>query len=362
MIKENIVSRLSLSRHINSESDEPIDTYSVLLDYCTIIGFTTHVFFVFLFSVSKLWVLAAFNLLSVTLWFTAHFILQRGYKKTSQILGTFEVILHAIIATIFLGWYSGFHYYIVCIICFSFFTPHWKTSAQIMANCTAFFIYFGLSLYTQNVTPVISCSDIHLNIFNFLNMTATIVFLAFYAFLYKKLENEYNKKLQADNKKLSIMAITDPLTSLFNRRGIVYAANELVVSADEYILALCDIDDFKIFNERYGHECGDYVLKGVAEVVAASANGYGTVGRWGGEEFLIILNQCNSIIGKRLIEEIQKKIETSIFYYDGQKLSVTMTFGYTISSQEENLSIAVKRADRALRTGKTVGKNCTVKQ
>jgi diguanylate cyclase (GGDEF)-like protein len=315
-----------------------------------------------MFAVAGIWILSIYNILSIILWYIAQHILQKGYKKTAHMLGTIEVVIHAVIATVVLGWNSGFHYYIICIICFSFFTPNWRELPQLFANIIAFFIYYALSIYLQMVGPVISYNEIGLHIFNFMNMANTMIVLAFYAFIYKMLVSEYNRKLKTINAKLSVMADTDPLTSLFNRRGILSATNELAISNADYVLALCDIDDFKMFNEHYGHECGDYVLKGVADIISNSVSGYGTVGRWGGEEFLIILSQCDSGYGKELIENIQKKVEASFFHYDDQNLSVTITFGYTISNFGENLSEAVKRADKALRYGKTNGKNCTVKE
>ena len=362
VIIDNVKARLSLNSRINNENDEPIDTYAVLLDYCTIIGLLVHVLFLIMFSLAGIWTMAAFNIFSVVIWYIAQHVLQKGYKKIAQGLGTVEVIMHAIIATRILGWNSGFHYYMICIICFSFFTPNWRKPSLIFANILAFLIYYSLNIYTQKVPFVIESNNISQYLFSFMNMGFTLIVLAFYAFIYQKLASEYNKRLKNINEKLRVLAATDPLTSLFNRRGILSATHELAVSSADYVLALCDIDDFKIFNEQYGHECGDYVLKSVADIISDSVSDYGTVGRWGGEEFLIVLSQCESEHGKMIIEKIQKKVETSLFHYDNQMLSVTMTFGYTISYFGESLSEAIKRADIALRRGKSDGKNCTVKE
>jgi diguanylate cyclase (GGDEF)-like protein len=125
-----------------------------------------------------------------------------------------------------------------------------------------------------------------------------------------------------------------------------------------FTLILCDIDDFKEFNDTYGHDCGDFILVSIANMMRSMIREQDQLARWGGEEFLFLLPETDLKSGVIVAEKIRKAIAAQDFEYTSHALSVTLTFGVS-ASQHSDMSIdeCIKQADRALYQGKEAGKN-----
>ncbi len=124
---------------------------------------------------------------------------------------------------------------------------------------------------------------------------------------------------------------------------------------------MCDIDNFKALNDRYGHNFGDTVLKGIAALLSRQVREYDTVSRWGGEEFLILFPKTGRFEVKTIIERIKKMLEEKVFLYKTEKVYVTATFGIMeATSSEYSVLECIDKADKAMYDGKMHGKNCIV--
>ncbi|MDA8121160.1 MAG: diguanylate cyclase [Deltaproteobacteria bacterium] len=129
-----------------------------------------------------------------------------------------------------------------------------------------------------------------------------------------------------------ILATTDPLTGAYNRRFMSeFLARETdrsIRTNKEFALILADLDHFKRVNDTYGHPAGDIVLKAVVEAMTTCTRQYDLVGRYGGEEFLIILPEIDKEKAAEIAERIRKRIESrEIEIAGGKRLSVTASFG-----------------------------------
>ncbi|MBE6159877.1 MAG: GGDEF domain-containing protein [Lactobacillales bacterium] len=151
----------------------------------------------------------------------------------------------------------------------------------------------------------------------------------------------------------------DYLTDLYNRFAIIEKLEEL--KGTQYTLIMGDIDHFKRINDGYGHLVGDYVLKGISELLVKHIGKDGIVGRYGGEEFLIIIPTLKIEEAYNLIENIRKLIEKTkikVKYNDCIKeFYVSMTFGLTNSDINKSINEIIGEADNALYTGKHNGRN-----
>lgn len=171
-----------------------------------------------------------------------------------------------------------------------------------------------------------------------------------------------NQALRESQEQLQIAARTDPLTQLPNRRDIIekigYERIRFERSKKSFALIVGDIDDFKQFNDTYGHDCGDFILVTVANLMRSSIRKQDQLARWGGEEFLFLLPETNLEGGRVVAEKIREKIASHVYMFQGQDLSVTMTFGVSVFDKNA-LSIdgCIKSADQALYRGKEEGKN-----
>ncbi len=180
---------------------------------------------------------------------------------------------------------------------------------------------------------------------------------------YQKLKAT-NEKLLKSQEKLEMVARTDTLTKLSNRFDIIEKMeNEKIRferSQKPFSFILCDIDNFKLFNDQYGHDCGDFVLVSLAERIRSRVRKQDGVSRWGGEEFLLLLPETDLEGGRILAESLRETVSSNCYEYDEHKLEITMTFGVSSFSQIENIEQCIKMADSALYKGKSLGKNCVV--
>ncbi len=158
-------------------------------------------------------------------------------------------------------------------------------------------------------------------------------------------------------------ATHDHLTSLWNRGVIVdLLGPELTRSQRENVctaLILGDLDHFKNINDRYGHLVGDQVLREVARRLLVSVRSYDFVGRYGGEEFLIVLNNCRPDSALARAEEIRKSIGTRPVQTDVGPLEITMSSGLLRSTDwgHRPAEDLIHEADSALYAAKTAGRN-----
>jgi len=164
---------------------------------------------------------------------------------------------------------------------------------------------------------------------------------------YKQNMSELLAQVEQKNALLKRLSITDKLTGLNNR-----------IKIDEvFSVILIDIDHFKKVNDTYGHPVGDEVLKDFASILKKSARITDVVGRWGGEEFMIIASETDSVGATKFATTIKKSINEHEFPKVGK---ITASFGLTQISIGDSLEEVVNRADLALYNAKETGRNRVV--
>lgn len=162
----------------------------------------------------------------------------------------------------------------------------------------------------------------------------------------------------SDKKMLEIVSVTDKLTQLFNRvkldTEIMKLTENTKRKSDNFSVILIDIDHFKSVNDTYGHLVGDKVLQEAAKLLKENVRSSDIVGRWGGEEFLIVCPDSNLMSAKTLAEKLRKAIESFQFSEVGHK---TASFGVSEYGGDESDDTLIKRVDEALYISKESGRN-----
>lgn len=149
----------------------------------------------------------------------------------------------------------------------------------------------------------------------------------------------------------------DALTGLYNRRAGERKLDVLEKESIKSSISIGDIDFFKKFNDNFGHECGDVVLKEVAACLNEGMRGKGFVARWGGEEFLLVFENMEEMAAGLYLTDILQSVRDRVIEYDGQTHSVTMTFGVVERIEGESIADQIRRADDKLYEGKQGGRN-----
>jgi len=160
------------------------------------------------------------------------------------------------------------------------------------------------------------------------------------------------------NKELSQLVVTDKLTNLYNRRKLEELIQKEIHRCERFkhtfTLAILDIDYFKDVNDTYGHLTGDRVLIEISSILKTELRKTDFVGRFGGEEFVIICTESNLKNISSIIESLRLKIANYDFSEVGQK---TASFGLTMYKKDDSIDSIIKRADDALYRAKENGRN-----
>jgi len=169
--------------------------------------------------------------------------------------------------------------------------------------------------------------------------------------------------LIAARDELRFSATHDFLTGISNRGAVFDAVNReysrQARGSGTFGVILADLDYFKRVNDSYGHLCGDAVLKEAARRIVNCTRPYDTVGRYGGEEFLVVVAGANESVTLALAERMRKAIEVEPFMTDCGPVAVTSSFGTAVSTNtaSSDPKMLVNLADRALYRAKRLGRN-----
>lgn len=174
-------------------------------------------------------------------------------------------------------------------------------------------------------------------------------------------DNSSSVKLLQELELLKQEAFLDGLTGIGNRRYADLAVQTRIFDLETHGIGFgvvfLDIDHFKGFNDTYGHKTGDDVLVMVAKTVSGLLRSSDIFARWGGEEFVVLLPQVNSMLLNNIAERIRTFIEKSFIMSGGARISVTASIGATLGRPGDTTESVMERADRLMYAGKESGRN-----
>lgn len=164
-------------------------------------------------------------------------------------------------------------------------------------------------------------------------------------------------------KELEKLADYDALTLLKNRRSMKSHINSVIKQAENgngtFSLLMCDLDNFKKINDTYGHDCGDLILKTVANIISCDVKKDDVVFRYGGEEILVMV-RANNEVTEKVAERIRSDIEREKITYNESNVNITVTIGLASYKPNTTVDELIKIADDKLYFGKNNGKNQVV--
>lgn len=172
------------------------------------------------------------------------------------------------------------------------------------------------------------------------------------------------RRLGADLHAMQVLADTDALTGLLNRRAFMPVASDALSYFKRYRRAICvlmiDIDHFKRVNDLYGHAAGDEVIRQVGHIISDAIRMTDKVARFGGEEFVVLLRETELKGATIFADRIRQTVANTVFQPEGQCLSATISIGLAEADfTDGDVDHIIERADRALYAAKSSGRNCT---
>jgi len=173
-----------------------------------------------------------------------------------------------------------------------------------------------------------------------------------------------NAQLVELNQQLEVLAVTDSLTGLKNRRHIDSVLSKEIALYERYKVPFCiamiDVDNFKEFNDKHGHAAGDTVLKSLAKQLLLNTRNSDTVGRYGGEEFFLLLANTAPQQGLVVAERVLEAVRNSNLKIDGLDVSVTISIGLSGLDGQQDIDkdrSVLEQSDNALYLAKQKGRD-----
>lgn len=169
------------------------------------------------------------------------------------------------------------------------------------------------------------------------------------------------KALEQELVHISELVREDQLTGVLNRRGLDETLERELKRAERSKTAVCiamlDIDNFKHLNDSLGHQAGDQALRHLTQVVKNTLRPSDSVGRYGGEEFIIILPITDLNAGVEAIQRLQRSLTKNFFMHNNERVLVTFSAGVAVHGENEDAQNIIRRADKAMYKAKQGGKN-----
>lgn len=258
----------------------------------------------------------------------------------------------------YIGWNSGIQHFIFMLILLNLIFIYMSRRMQFWISMAFCVIRLILYYYCKFNPATVNMST---NVDQIMQIVTTMyVFLLLYicGVMLCQDSQKMERKLTEYNIELQQIANTDTLTKLWNRYHLMrYIADKIKNPFGAMAVAIGDIDFFKKINDTYGHECGDEVLRTLAEVFQKNMQGNGVVARWGGEEFIFVYEKANGKEAAIKLEKLREAVKNTVISYNNLEIKVTMTFGLVEFNENLNLDENICVADERLYLGKQQGRD-----
>lgn len=353
--------------HGDSQTNYDAIRYSAILIGTAVV----HFIFMVSFYIMGIMIMGIYNTAIVLLYFICSRIISNIRKLHYLYLVVLgEVVFHSCLATLMVGWNFGFMFYLTGLIPISFYLAFSIASFKrrlvypFVTAAIVFTSYLTILTLAHFVDPVYPNTSAGFRIFfTYLNIIIGLIINFLFSALFAVEVNSMQLRMESEQERLEDEASYDPLTRFLNRRSMDERLNHThrnaIINDVPYSLIMADIDHFKNVNDTYGHDCGDFVLQNISKLITAQIRAKDSACRWGGEEFLILIND-----GPDIAVEVANRIRTSIeafeFIYEGKTIHVTITLGVAGYYSSAKVKTLIEIADKRLYRGKDNGRNQVV--
>lgn len=324
-----------------------------------------HVAMFILFRVNGVFPMMYFNIFSISFYVFGIYMAYREWLKALSTAIYLEVVTHMTLAVFFVGWDSGFQITLIGMVTLLFLAEYVGRILQIdyvfalpLAG-VGMVAYIGVFVVISNYPPAYTLPD---SVEFWLQIGwGLTVFVIESVCLFVFVLLTFRSELR-----LTTQAVHDELTGLPNRYYMSDFLSKSVGKSRQQEsqpwLAILDIDDFKLINDTHGHNCGDFVLRTLADVIVSSVEGVESC-RWGGEEFLLVGTLAEGETMEdayAYLDRLRVTIAEHAFWYQEVRLMLTVTIGVAEYVEGESIIEWINSADKRLYTGKNNGKDQVV--
>lgn len=341
----------------NNKADRHYRSFFALLVYA---GVGTLIYTIMFFVYGYL-IIAAILFACTVLFVITFLIFNRGMVNLALLMAFVCVFIAVVSSVVLTGIECGAQFYLLGAVILFVLTEFTEKSVKYLCAVLSLAAYFALYILGSKISPIYVLPDFTMLLINQVNTIASFGAVVYTSFSYRSAVKVYEKELTAINSEATYLANYDQLTGLENRRYIYQQLNALISKSNEnnlkFVVGMADIDDFKAINDQYGHLYGDEILVETSRLIKKALRKNDVVGRWGGEEFLIILPDTSLEKGIEILERVKSSVSETPVIYAEARFEITMTIGVVEFMKNIPQSELIRLADERMYLGKNRGKN-----
>jgi diguanylate cyclase (GGDEF)-like protein len=351
-----------LNKRLNELLSSPPDGLSPeglsFYAYCNtlfLFTLTVHILFIPLFILIGYYPFLAVNIACACLNILALYLNRKAFLRLSTLVFLAYMCFLITMSIIVFGWGSGLFLYYITMTEIIFFSP-WRLWQKVCSQSLFALAAIATGCYAMTHPPVVHLSSAWQMAIYIINIVVNSSGLAYSTYYYLRVAEEADRKLKYH-------ATHDFLTGIFNRNEITTIMEKECARALRHggtlSVIICDIDHFKRVNDTYGHIEGDRVIREAAGIMLSCLRNSDYLGRFGGEEFIILLPGIRARDASLIAERIRATIEHARIMTAKGVVSITMSMGIASSEhlRKPNADQILNAADEALYTAKHDGRN-----
>lgn len=339
-------------------NDDEIYMYLMSIS-ANIVSLLVHLYLLLLHVIFRVPVIAYFNVFSIIVYLLTFVLIRRRLYLASCLAVSLEVLFYTTSINILCGIENYSAVYYVLIIGFCGIVPFGSQIVTyfIRAACAA---AAGISIYFYLATEPLIILDQNLYTVLLVSNTYIMIFGVMIEFYIVSLAREIIASINENKiKELSSQVYIEPLTGLYNRRYADRYFKVLSEQSGHVCVAMLDIDDFKQINDTLGHGCGDEVLVFLASFIKNRLRKVDKAFRWGGEEFLLVLNDIRLSEAYYVMDKLRIQLDEMLVPTKQGDIHITVTIGVA-KFDRFNVEGSIELSDKNLYDGKRKGKNIVI--
>lgn len=348
---------MQIQKLFKSENDQMKHVYKKIIQLALI----AHFIYIIISLYLEIQSMIVYNVLSCFFYIFMLYLISNDKYKIVVSCIHIEVSIFVCFMSYMLGWNTGFPIYLLSIATLVYFCPFQRKYIPYFFSVTELILFMMLKGFEiSGFQGLYSLQSIETDILYVLNALTSFGIIIIAAWISNVSATVVKKELLDDNIYLEEMVNHDQLTGLASRHYLFEKINTFDFASKKMVIAIADIDDFKVINDTYGHACGDYVLKELGQLMLKEFHASVFICRWGGEEFLFVFSEYSYGDAVKQMEKFMRLVSEYVFTYQDQTFSITMTTGLSENKSLKDIYKSIDIADRRLYRGKNSGKNQTV--
>ncbi len=323
------------------------------MNFTLICAIVPHTFYLVYFIISGYGLFIAINAVSLVIYAGCFWLIARRRFTMAAMIVTAEVALYAIVSVYHMGFHLEYQWFFLVIL-----VPHYlffkvKPWQRALVSAILFAGFMLTVVISQLVAPVFTPDNpLLIQVVNICVVVLCVILELEMGGLVKYATNVVHNRSLEKYKQDSFL---DPLTGLSNRRfADRFFSETMQTQRGVYCFAMMDMDDFKAINDVHGHETGDRVLVALSALMRSFFRSTDLISRWGGEEFLVVLEGVVLHEAKRIMESFRAEV-AQLWKNDSSLPRFTLTIGVAEYSGDARQTIS--ECDRQLYAGKCTGKD-----